>query len=77
MAVVHDINGKDRLEYPTGTVIYETPGYLSDIRVSHDGQRIAFNEHPEKGDDRGAVAVVDLKGGHKECDNAQALRHSP
>lgn len=65
LAVVHDINGKDHLEYPTGTVIYETPGYLSDIRVSHDGQRIAFNEHPEKGDDRGAVAVVDLKGGHK------------
>ena len=65
LAVVHDVNGKDHLEYPIGTVIYETPGYLSDIRISPDGQRIAFNEHPEKGDDRGAVAVVDLKGPHK------------
>ena len=65
LAVVHDVNGKDRLEYPIGTVLYETPGYLSDVRVSSDGQHVAFNEHPEKGDDRGAVAVVDLKGNHK------------
>ncbi len=65
LAAVHDVNSKDVLEYPIGTVIYSTPGYLSDIRFSPDGQRIAFNEHPEKGDDRGAVAVVDLKGNHK------------
>ncbi len=65
LAVVHDVNGKDRLEYPIGKVIYEVAGYLSDIRFSPDGQRIAFTEHPEKGDDRGAVAVVDLKGAHK------------
>jgi serine/threonine protein kinase/Tol biopolymer transport system component len=65
LAVAHDVNSKDDLEYPIGTVIYSTPGYLSDIRFSPDGQRIAFNEHPEKGDDRGAVAVVDLKGNHK------------
>jgi serine/threonine protein kinase len=65
LAVAHDVNSKDVLEYPIGTALYSTPGYLSDIRVSPDGQRIAFNEHPEKGDDRGAVAVVDLKGGHK------------
>lgn len=65
LAVIHDVNGKDRLEYPIGTVLYETPGYLSDVRVSSDGQHVAFNEHPEKGDDRGAVAVVDLKGNHK------------
>ncbi len=65
LAVVHDVAGKDHLEYPIGTVIYETPGSLSDVRVSPDGQHIAFNEHPEKGDDRGNVAVVDLKGAHK------------
>jgi hypothetical protein len=35
------------------------------MRIAPDGQHIAFNEHPEKGDDRGAVAVVDLKGAHK------------
>ena len=65
LVVAHEVDNKDVLEYPIGTPIYSTPGYLSDIRFSQDGQRIAFNEHPEKGDDRGAVAVVDLKGGHK------------
>jgi serine/threonine protein kinase len=65
LAAIHEVNGKDRLEYPIGTVLYETAGYLSDMRMSADGQRIAFAEHPEKGDDRGMVAVVDLKGGHK------------
>lgn len=65
LAVVHEVSGMDRLEYPIGTVLYETPGYLSDVRVSADGQRIAFLEHPERGDNRGAVAVVDLKKNHQ------------
>lgn len=65
LAVAHDVDGKDRLEYPIGTVLYETPGYVSDVRVSSDGQHIAFTDHPEKGDDRGAVGIVDLKGNHK------------
>jgi serine/threonine protein kinase len=65
LAVVHEVNGKDRLEYPIGTVLYETVGYLSDLRMSADGQRIAVTEHPEKGDDRGVVAIVDLQRNHK------------
>jgi len=65
LAVIHEVNGKDRLEYPVGTVLYETPGYLSDVRVSADGQHIAVAEHPEKGDDRGVIALVDLKRDHK------------
>ncbi len=65
LAVVHEVNGSDQLEYPIGTVIYKTEGYLSDIRVSHDGQRIAFLEHPQRSDDRGMVALVDLKGAHQ------------
>jgi serine/threonine protein kinase len=64
LAVVHEVNDKDVLEYPIGTAIYATQGYLSDVRVSPDGGRIAFLEHPQKGDDRGMVAVVDLKGAH-------------
>ena len=65
LAVVHEVNGKDRLEYPIGTVLFESQGYLSDVRVAADGQHVAFNEHPEKGDDRGAVAIVDLKRAHR------------
>ena len=65
LAVAHAVDGKDRLEYPIGTTLYESPGQLSDVRVSSDGQHVAFTEHPEKGDDRGAVGIVDLKGNHK------------
>jgi serine/threonine protein kinase len=64
LAVVHEVNDQDILEYPVGTAIYKTQGYLSDVRVSPDGQRIAFLEHPQKADDRGMVALVDLKGTH-------------
>ena len=64
LAIAREVGGKDRLEYPIGTVLYETSGYLSEIRVAPDGQRIAFNEHPEKIDDRGFVAVVDLARMH-------------
>jgi Tol biopolymer transport system component len=65
LAIVHEVDGKDRLEYPIGTVLYESAGYLADVRVSPNGQRIAFHEHPYRWDDRGVVAVVDLKGGHR------------
>ena len=35
LAVVHDLgNGRDRLEFPAGTALYEASGYLSDPRVS-------------------------------------------
>jgi serine/threonine protein kinase/Tol biopolymer transport system component len=59
LAIIHDVNGRDRLEYPIGNVLYEASGYLSDPRVSPAGDRVAFFEHPVKFDDRGAVAVID------------------
>jgi hypothetical protein len=52
-----------RLEYPIGRPLYElTHGYLSDPRVSPDGARVAFFEHPIAGDDRGWVKVVGASG---------------
>jgi Tol biopolymer transport system component len=64
LAIVHDLgNGRDRLEYPVGTPLHEISGYLSDLRVSPDGNRVAFFEHQWRFDDRGWVKVVDL-GGH-------------
>jgi Tol biopolymer transport system component len=64
MAVAREVNGKIRLEYPTGKVLYETSGWMSFLRVSPDGQRVAFLDHPVRWDDRGVVAVVDREG-HK------------
>jgi eukaryotic-like serine/threonine-protein kinase len=62
LAIIHAAEGKDRLEFPIGTVLYETAGYLSDLRVSPHGDRIALFEHPKKWDDRGSVLVVDRAG---------------
>ena len=62
LAVIRTIEGKDRLEFPAGKVLREVGGYLSNLRFSPSGDRIAFFEHPIKWDDRGLVAVVDLKG---------------
>jgi len=62
LAVIHSVNGRDRLEFPLGTVVYEGAGYLSDPRVSHDGKRVAFAEHPFRWDDRGTVKIVDRTG---------------
>jgi Tol biopolymer transport system component len=62
LAIIREMDGKDRLEYPIGKVLYATGGYLSDLRFSPGGDRIAFLEHPFRWDDRGGVAVVDLTG---------------
>jgi Tol biopolymer transport system component/predicted Ser/Thr protein kinase len=62
LAVIRDVGGKDRLEFPAGKVITETGGYYSNPRFSPRGDRIAFFQHPFKYDDRGEVAVVDLAG---------------
>jgi eukaryotic-like serine/threonine-protein kinase len=62
MAVVRNVDGRARLEFPPGKVLYETTGYLEGPRFSPKGDLIAFVEHPIKGDDAGSVAVVDLAG---------------
>ena len=62
LAIIRMADGKDRLEFPIGKVLYETAGYLSDLRVSPRGDRIALFEHPTQWDDRGSVIVVDRAG---------------
>jgi eukaryotic-like serine/threonine-protein kinase len=62
LAIVRDFNGRNRLEYPPGKVLYETGGWISHPRVSRKGDMIAFIDHPIQGDSIGGVAVVDLHG---------------
>jgi len=62
LAIIHEVEGKDLLEFPVGKILWRTAGYLSDPRVSPRGDRVAFFEHPIRYDDRGLVAVVDLAG---------------
>ena len=62
LAVIRDVAGVDQLEFPVGRVLHRSSGYLSDLRVSPSGDRIAFFEHPARFDDRGSLVVVDLSG---------------
>jgi Tol biopolymer transport system component/predicted Ser/Thr protein kinase len=67
LAVVRNVNGRERLEFPIGKVLYETSGgWISYPRVSPKGDYVAFIDHPNQGDDGGSVAVVDLAGKKKE-----------
>jgi eukaryotic-like serine/threonine-protein kinase len=59
LAVVHVVGGKYVLEYPIGKTLFETTGSITQPRVSRDGKMVAFLQHPQLGDDRGSVMVVD------------------
>ena len=62
LAVIREVQGRFRLEYPIGKLLYEADGWISHLRVSPKGDRIAFLDHPLIGDDAGYVAIVDSSG---------------
>jgi eukaryotic-like serine/threonine-protein kinase len=81
LAVVRDLGGRNRLEFPIGKPLYETGGWIGHPRVSPKGDQIAFIDHPVQGDDSGSLALVDLAG-HKrslsgEWFTIQGLAWSP
>ena len=59
--------GARPLEYPIGKVLYQSGpiGFLTHVRVSPDGERVAFLDHPRRESDRGLVTVVDRAGQKK------------
>jgi hypothetical protein len=81
VALVRFLAGSTRLEYPSGKTIYQTGGDISYPRISPDGERVAFFDHPLIGDDRGSVAVVDRTGRKNvltpEWSSTQGLAWSP
>jgi len=81
LAVARFEGGKCRLEYPLRKVLYETVGWISYIHFSPQGDMIAFMDHPLVADDRGSVAVVDLRGNKRtltsEWSGEQGLAWSP
>jgi len=58
-AVFRSVFGEQQLEYPVGTVLYKSTGWMSYPRFSPKGDKIAFFEHP-LGDFSGSIAVIDL-----------------
>ncbi len=81
LAVVRFVDGKSRLEYPIGKVLYETVGYISHPRVSPKGDMVAFMDHQVPGDNRGWIAVVDGSGNKRalggEWSGEEGLAWSP
>jgi len=66
MAIVRDVGIKNRLEYPIGKTLFETTGWVGQIRVSPAGDLVAFVDHPFQNDDGGRVSVVDRAGKKRE-----------
>ena len=62
LAVVHHVQDSDRIEYPIGHVFFQSSGWISHLRLSPQGDKIAFMDHPVLWDDRGYVSLVDLSG---------------
>lgn len=74
LAVVHWVGNHCHLEFPIGSVLYESVGgpWFSDIRISPRGDLIAFLDHPLEGDDAGTVAVVDMSGKKRDLTSGWA-----
>ena len=62
LAVVREVDGQVRLEYPIGTVIHTAEGWISNPKVRPQGDLIAFNRHPLRGDNIGELMIADLEG---------------
>ena len=66
LAVIDRKDDKWQLEYPIGKILLTTDHWLSDLRVSPDGKRVAVFYHPAASkDDRGVVLLLDQSGKQK------------
>jgi DNA-binding winged helix-turn-helix (wHTH) protein len=61
-AVAHMVPGRGTvIEFPIGRAVAES-NIASHLRISPDGERLAYIEHPVAGDDRGFVIVLAADG---------------
>jgi len=62
MAAIRDVEGKFRVEFPLGNIIYESSAWLNFLRVSPDGKLAAFAEFKYTEGDVGQVVILDRTG---------------
>ncbi len=62
IAVVSFKDSGIQLEYPLDHLLYRPMGWITQARVSPQGDRVAFLDHDQLGDTAGTVAVVDRAG---------------
>jgi Tol biopolymer transport system component len=81
LAVVHEVNGRKRLEFPLGKAVYEADGWIGNLRISPKGDMVAFIDHPQPRDDGGSVMLIDAAGKKKMLsdgwDSIQGIAWSP
>ena len=65
LAVVRTKPGFQQLEFPIGSVLYQTTGGIAFPRISPKSDMIAFLEQPLGSGGVGSVATVDMKGNKK------------
>src|ERR1700675_5132540 len=62
LAVAYHSQGKARLEFPIGTLRFESSTWIGDVRVSQKGDMVAFAEQEDPISDNGVVRGVGPKG---------------
>jgi hypothetical protein len=62
LAVAHEVDGVVRLEYPIGTVLYTSPGWISGVHVNPDGERVLITDNSARGDNRAVAQIVHRDG---------------
>ncbi|HEX9162821.1 MAG TPA: protein kinase [Thermoanaerobaculia bacterium] len=65
LAIIRMSQDLFQIEYPIGKIIYSTPHWISNVRLSPKGDLVAFLDHKLWGDDGASVAVIDLNGEKK------------
>ena len=59
LLILRTVDGKSRIEWPIGSVVYATTAWISTPRISPDAKSIAFIEHPRAADEFGYVVLLD------------------
>jgi Tol biopolymer transport system component len=81
LAIVRETGKRQILEFPAGKVVFETDGWVSHPRISPDGKRVAYLEHPAYGNDDGFVSLASQGGRPErltgEFQGAQGLAWTP
>ncbi len=65
IALVREVNGGSRVEFPAGKILAQSSGWISSVRFSPKGDMLAYADHPAFGDDGGSVVIIDTQGRKK------------
>jgi eukaryotic-like serine/threonine-protein kinase len=62
LAAIRESNGEFQVEFPLGKVIYKSQTWLNFLRISPQGDRVAFARYSIDGADIGSVMILDHNG---------------